>query len=219
MNQPTIIFEDREILVINKPAGLVVHEGNGQTVPTLTDWLSQHLPRSPLKHHRFGLVHRLDQDTSGVMVVAKTPDSFAYLSHLFRQRQISKEYLVLVHGRLTPKRGVINIPLGRDLVRRTRIAPGTKGRVAETRYEVISYPKGFTYLRAHPTTGRTHQIRVHFSSLGYPIAGDKTYGRPGSLSRQFLHAHKLSFIGLDGQRQTFTAPLPDELKTYLDGFK
>jgi len=219
MNKLNIIFEDNELLVINKPAGLVVHEGNGPVTSTLVDLLAHHLPKSSLKANRYGLLHRLDKDTSGIILIAKTRDNFNYLQTLFRQRQIHKEYLVLVHGHLTPKRGIIKIPLSRDLIKRTQIVPHASGKIAETSYAVTSYYKGFTYLRAQPATGRTHQIRVHFSSLGYPVVGDKTYGKPDSLPRQFLHAHKISFVGLLGKRQTFTAPLPDDLTHFLNGLK
>jgi len=211
-----IIFENYELLVINKPAGLVVHEGSGPAVTTLVDLLAHHLPKSPLKTEHYGLVHRLDKDTSGIVLVAKTKDNFTYLRTLFRQREIHKEYLVLVHGHLTPKRGIIKIPLSRDLVKRTQVVPRASGKISETGYEVIGYYRGFTYLRAQPTTGRTHQIRVHFSSLGYPVVGDKTYGKPDSLARQFLHSHKISFVDLLGKRQTFIAPLPDDLTQFLD---
>ena len=217
MKQPNIIYEDEQMLVVDKPAGLSVHEGSGQTEATLTDWLAKHLPRSPLKTEHYGLVHRLDKDTSGVLLVAKTRDSFTYLRNLFRLRQIHKEYLALLHGRLTPKRGVIQIPLGRDLVHRTRVSPSSSGKVAETRYEVIRYLPGLTYVRALPATGRTHQIRVHFSGLGYPLVGDKTYGRKDDLPRQFLHAHKVSFVDLQGHRRTFASPLPADLTHYLNG--
>lgn len=216
---PKIIFEDKDLLVLDKPAGLVVHEGHGQAGTTLVDWLKDYLPKSPLSHERFGLLHRLDQDTSGIILVAKTLDAFDYYKKLFAKHQIRKEYLVLVHGRLKPESGLIQIPLSRNLIRRTQFEPASNGRVAETEYQVEHYYRQMTYLKAWPTTGRTHQLRVHFSSLGYPIVGDKVYGKKDTLTRQFLHAHQISFMGLKGDKLKFTSPLPEDLKNYLNEIK
>jgi len=213
--EPKIIFEDASLLVLNKPAGLPVHSGHGQSEPTLVDWLKQHLPRSPLARERYGLLHRLDQYTSGLLLVAKTPAAFQYYKNLFKRHVIKKEYLVLVHGRLMPNRGIIRIPLARHLVKRTRFEPASTGRPAETEYQVEHYYRNFTYLKAWPKTGRTHQLRVHFGSLGHPVAGDKVYGKKDLLARQFLHAHSLNFIDQSGHSRTFTAPLPPDLKAFL----
>jgi len=213
--EPKIIHRDADLLVVDKPAGLVVHEGSGHTGATLTDWLKQTLPKSPLADQRFGLLHRLDKDTSGLLLVAKTPAAFAYYKHLFHQHQITKQYLVLVHGRLAPDRGVIRIPLSRNLVKRTQFEPATGGRAAETEYQVERHLGQFTYLRAWPKTGRTHQLRVHFASIGHPIVGDRVYGKADRLRRQFLHAHQLDFVDPIGQSRHFVSPLPDDLTHFL----
>ncbi|MFH0905222.1 MAG: RluA family pseudouridine synthase [bacterium] len=215
MLEPKVIFEDDALLVLNKPAGLVVHEGHGQTDPTVVDWLTQRFPKSSLKQEHYGLLHRLDKDTSGVLLVAKQPDTFEYLKRLFKRHAVHKEYLVLVHGKLMPRAGLINVPIARDLIRRTRFEPAASGRAAETRYEVVAHYSGFTYLKAYPTTGRTHQIRVHFASIGHPVAGDKTYGRTDALPRQFLHAHGLNFADWNGKTRHFISPLAPDLKQFL----
>ncbi|MFA5010277.1 MAG: RluA family pseudouridine synthase [Patescibacteria group bacterium] len=212
---PEIIFEDSDLLVLDKPAGLIVHEGHGQTDATLVDWLKTRYPKSPLSEERYGLLHRLDKDTSGLILVAKTLAAFKYYKKLFKQRAITKQYLALVHGRLTPTRGLIQIPLARGLVNRTRFEPATSGRSAETEYNVETYYPQFTYLSVWPKTGRTHQIRVHFASLGHPIVGDKVYGKPDAFTRQFLHAHRLDFIDQKGKNCKFISPLPADLDQFL----
>lgn len=214
--EPKIIFEDANLLVLDKPAGLVVHEGAGQTQPTLVDWLKRYLSRSPLARERFGLLHRLDKETSGLLLVAKTRPMFDYLKQLFKQRQIAKEYLVLVHGRLVPEKGLIQIPLSRHIARRTKFEPAASGRLAETAYQVKRYYPCCTYLSAYPKTGRTHQLRVHFSSLRHPVAGDKVYGKTDLAPRQFLHAHQISFTDQKGKLRKFISPLPPDLQKFLD---
>ncbi len=217
--EPKIIFEDSSLLVLDKPAGLVVHEGAGHTEPTLVDWIKKHLPHSPLAKERFGLLHRLDKDTSGVLLVAKTQPVFKYLKQLFKKHKITKEYLILVHGRLSPQKGSIQIPLSRHISKRTKFEPSLYGRIAETTYQVKKYYPHYTYLSAYPKTGRTHQLRVHFSSLGFPIIGDKTYGKPDSAPRQFLHAHQIFFVDKDGKIRKFTSPLAQDLDKFLNGIK
>ncbi len=217
--EPKIIFEDTNLLVLDKPAGLVVHEGAGHTGPTLVDWIKKHLPRSPLAQERFGLLHRLDKDTSGLLLVAKTKSTFEYLKQLFKKHEITKEYLVLVHGKLSPEKGSIQIPLSRHISKRTRFEPASGGRLAETIYQVKKYYSHYTYLSAYPKTGRTHQLRVHFSSLGFPVVGDKTYGKPDSAPRQFLHAHQISFTDKDGKIRKFTSPLAQDLDKFLHGIR
>lgn len=210
-----IIFEDKNLLVVNKPSGLVVHEGT-KTKITLVDLLARHLPASPLKHERYGLLHRLDKNTSGVLLVAKTKSTFNYLKNLFQKRQIEKEYLALVHGKLTPKKGIIRIPLARGLVQKTKFEPTETGKLAETKYEVIKYIGNYTYLKAYPKTGRTHQIRIHLASIGYPIVGDKVYGKKDVFDFQFLHAHRISFENSNGKEREFVAPLSVELRKILN---
>lgn len=218
INKLNIIFEDKNLLVIDKPAGLTVHEGT-KTKSTLVDLIAEHNPKSPLKDERYGLVHRLDKETSGVILVAKTIPNFEYLKQLFKDRKIAKEYLALVHGKITPKQGVIKIPLARGLVNKTKFEPSATGRIAETKYEVIEYKSGYTYLRAYPKTGRTHQIRIHFASLSYPVVGDKAYGKNDGFNNMFLHAHKVSFIDENGKQRQFVASLSKSLTIILDGIK
>ena len=217
--EPKIIFEDANLLVLDKPAGLVVHEGAGHHQFTLADWLKKHLPHSPLAEERFGLLHRLDKDTSGLLLVAKTKSTFEYLKELFKQHEIAKEYLVLVHGRLVPEKGLICIPLSRHISKRTKFEPATDGRLAETSYQVKHYYPRYTYLFAYPRTGRTHQLRVHFGSLGHPVAGDKVYGKTDSAPRQFLHAHQISFTDWKGKMRKFISPLPSDLSNFINGLK
>ena len=219
--QPTILTETDHWLAVDKPAGLVVHAATTHTGDTLVDWLIKR-ERTARSLPHAGLVHRLDKDTSGVLLVAKTPEMFAYFKSLFKGRKISKEYLALVVGRLSPRRGIIRIPITRDPIRRTQFGPAYSGKLSETKNEVISYYPAATYLRVWPTTGRTHQIRVHLAGLGHPIVGDTVYGTPHTRShvqptgRHFLHAHQLTFTTPDGQSRTVIAPLPPDLKRQLD---
>lgn len=217
-NKLNIIFEDRDLLVINKPAGLTVHEGT-KTKTTLVDLIAEHNPKSKLKDERHGLLHRLDKETSGVILVAKTKSTFDYLKSLFKDRKINKEYLALVHGKITPRKGIIKIPLARGITQKTKFEPSEIGKSAETKYEVIEYKAGYTYLKAYPKTGRTHQIRIHFSSLGHPVAGDKVYGKDDDVNNMFLHSHQISFIDANGKQQEFMAPLPKSLNAILDEIK
>jgi len=215
INKLDIIFEDKNLLVVNKPSGLVVHEGV-KTAETLVDLIAKHLPKSKLSNERYGLLHRLDKDTSGVLLVAKTKQSFDYLKNLFQTRKIEKEYLALVHGKITPRQGIINIPLARGLVEKTTFEPAATGKPAETKYRVIEYKNDFTYLKAYPKTGRTHQIRIHLASIGHPIVGDKIYGKKDGFDYQFLHAHRIVFTDSVGKKREFIAPLPVELRNILN---
>lgn len=218
--KPAIIFEDDNLLVLDKPAGLVVHEGVAVTEETLVDFVAQHLKSSPLKSDRWGLLHRLDKDTSGVILVAKTKLAFDFLKKTFQDRAVSKEYLVLLKGKITPKEGVIRIPLGRSATNRTSFAPKASGRIAETQYQTVENLGNLTYIKAYPKTGRTHQIRVHFAGIGHPVVGDTVYGKPEpGLSRHFLHAHQISFTDWVGEPRAYTSPLPDDLKDFLNGLK
>jgi len=217
-----ILYEDADVLVVNKPAGLVVHPGAGQSQGTLVNALLNYLPELALQEgERPGIVHRLDRDTSGLLLVAKHEEARQQLQGQFKRRQVKKVYLALVEGRLEPAQGVIEAPIGRDPARRKRMAVvSVGGRPARTAYQVRDHADPFTLLEAYPETGRTHQIRVHLAAIGHPVVGDRVYGgkkeRLG-LRRQFLHAWRLTFtLPGTGERATFSAPLPGDLTQALD---
>ncbi len=218
-----IVYEDEYLLVINKPAGLVVHPGPGHAGGTLVNALLAHRPdlaRADLDAQRPGIVHRLDRDTSGLLLVAAQREAQQALQAQFRAHTVDKIYLALLQGHLAPIDGAIEAPLGRDPQDRTRmkvVAEG--GRYARTEYHVREYLPESTYLEARPLTGRTHQLRVHFSSIGHPVVGDQVYGRrrePMNVPRQFLHAWRLGFVHpFTGDRLAFTAELPADLAAIL----
>lgn len=226
----SIVFEDDDLLVVNKPAGMVVHVGAGVTSGTLVNALLHHVRTlsSAGGELRPGIVHRLDKMTSGLVIVAKNDIAHRRLSDEFKLREVHKTYVLLVHGRVKNDAGEIRRTVGRDPVRRTRMKAGSlHPREALTRYQVIRRFTAFTLLEARPETGRTHQIRVHFASLGHPVVGDTTYGAPAmlrgdgrevpTLSRTFLHAAALEFPH-PRTRQTIRlqAPFPPELQEFLD---
>lgn len=229
-----IIYEDDLLVVVNKPAGLMVHPGAGTHGGTLANALAFHF--AELSNHagamRPGIVHRLDRDTSGLIVVAKTEAAHVALADQFRQREVFKSYAALVHGRVKDERGSINEPIGRDPRHRTRMSVIRRGgREALTLYRQRRLYERFTFLAVEIKTGRTHQIRVHLAWLKHPVVGDNVYGagRDASiqdarlralidkLGRQFLHAGELRFRHPQtGETLRFTAPLPPELSSFLD---
>ncbi|MFA5184695.1 MAG: RNA pseudouridine synthase [Patescibacteria group bacterium] len=246
---PEVVSETNDYLVINKPAGLAVHAGGNLTEPTLVDWLVAHYPKikrvgdDPI---RPGLVHRLDRDVSGLMVIAKSQASFASLKNQFKDREVNKEYIALVHGQLIPEEGAIDFPITRSrsghkmaalpagteelLLRRHprgrdqgNIESWLKSRAALTEFTVLKRFVNYSLLRVRIKTGRTHQIRVHFFALGYPLVGDSLYytkktkekNKKMSLGRVFLVADRLSFHDLAGQKQNFSLDLPTELAAAL----
>ncbi len=211
-----IVYEDDDMLVVDKPAGLLVHPTSHGNQATLVDFARQR--SADPDPTRPGIVHRLDKDTSGLIIIAKTAAAKTYLQRRFADRKVDKEYLVLVEGSLPRSRAEINLPIGAGVGLRRRVDPG--GRRALTHYEVIKrYPES-TYLQAHPASGRTHQLRVHFAAIGHAIVGDELYGRAEPrLGRQFLHAHKLAFTAPGGQWLELTSPLPQALKDYLDSLE
>ena len=225
----SIVYEDEDLLVVNKPAGMVVHVGAGMKSGTLVNALLHHIKTlsSAGGAGRPGIVHRLDKMTSGLVVVAKNDAAHRQLAGQFKSRAVRKTYVLLVHRQVSSAQGKISKPVGRDPVRRTRMrVGGLRPREAVTRYEVIRRLPNFTLLEAHPETGRTHQIRVHFASLGHPIVGDTTYGAPGKLHiggrevatlwRSFLHAGSLEFQHPRLRRAvSFSVPLPPELADFL----
>lgn len=221
-----VIYEDDDLLVICKQAGLVVHPSPGHNAHTLVNALLARCPdlSSFGDTTRPGLVHRLDRDTSGLMIIAKNSRTQQYLINQFKARSVSKGYLVLVKGKVTPGEGIIDAPLGRDPSNRKRMAVVNSSRQARTRYKVKEYLDGYTLLDVTTETGRTHQIRVHLSAIGYPVVGDAVYGVTSPyVGRQFVHAYRLGFcLPVNGQYREFTCELPPDLKkalTLLSGRK
>jgi 23S rRNA pseudouridine1911/1915/1917 synthase len=215
-----IVYEDDDLLVIDKPAGLTVHPAPGHPAHTLLNAILARFPHLAAVSDslRPGIVHRLDRDTSGVMVVAKNTLAQAKLIEQFRARSVAKAYLVLVKGKLTPESGVIEAPIGRDPRDRKRMAVVAKGREARTEYQVMKYIGDYTLLEVRPETGRTHQIRVHLAAIGYPVVGDKVYGvKSPFLSRQFIHASRLGFkLPSSGKYREFKSELPPDLAQALE---
>lgn len=234
-----ILYEDDNLLVIDKPAGLVVHPGTHGSH-------SEDSLVNAILHHckgrlggiggtlRPGIVHRLDKDTSGLLVVAKNDKAQRVLMEQFQSKQVVKIYYALLAGRLEPQKGVIDAPIGRSLQDRKKMAvvEGKSSKEALTKYEVVRYLGDYTYVKVYLLTGRTHQIRVHFAAIGFPLVGDQTYGRAKvnhrfeqhyGLQRQFLHAAHLSFSMPSGGRSAvttkkgeFESPLPSDLQRVLD---
>ncbi|MFC2002336.1 RluA family pseudouridine synthase [Chloroflexota bacterium] len=215
-----IIYEDDDLLAVDKPAGLTVHPAPGHPSHTLVNAILSHFPHLTdiSDSLRPGIVHRLDKDTSGVMLVAKNSAAQANLAEQFSTHSVIKAYLVLVKGHLTPESGIIEAPIGRDPSNRKRMAVVTKGREARTDYEVVKYIGSYTLLEVRPETGRTHQIRVHLSAISYPVVGDPVYGvKSAYLSRQFLHACRLGFkLPSTGEYLELESKLPTDLAQALE---
>jgi 23S rRNA pseudouridine1911/1915/1917 synthase len=214
-----IIYEDDDLLVVDKPAGLTVHPAPGHPGHTLVNAILAHYPHlvDIGDSLRPGIVHRLDKDTSGVMLVAKNRAAQAKLAEQFKAHSVSKSYLVLVKGKLTPENGIIEAAIGRDPQHRQRMAVVSRGREARTEYRVIRYIGNYSLLEITPETGRTHQIRVHLAAIGFPVVGDATYGvKSPHLPRQFLHASKIGFnLPLTGKYVEFESKLPPDLEQAL----
>ena len=221
-----IIHEDADLIVLNKPAGLVVHPAPGHATDTLVNALLHHCADLPGigGERRPGIVHRLDKDTSGVLVVAKTEQAMAHLVAQFSAHTVAKEYLALVWGTPRPAAGRIELPIGRHPVNRKKMAVTPRGRHAVTRYETLATGAQTALVRVCIETGRTHQIRVHLARLGHPVAGDTTYGRARhglpadwKIPRQLLHAHVLEIIHpRTGRPRVFTAPPPPDFRAARD---
>ena len=216
----SVVYEDEHLLLVDKPAGMAVHPGVGHPDSTLLNAiLGLHSDIGSVGgQSRPGLVHRLDKDTSGLMLVAKNDESHEHLSAQFKDRSVKKGYLALVVGHPEPAEAIIDAPVGRDPHDRKKMAIVDDGRSASTLYRTIQNFSGYSYIDVRPRTGRTHQIRVHFASIGHPVVGDVTYGQADPrLSRQFLHAAHLDFQHpATGERQVVDSLLPDELQTVLD---
>lgn len=238
--EPLIIFEDENFLVLNKPAGLLMHGDGVTTDPTVADWILRSYPMlkgvgepaiakngSPIV--RPGIVHRLDRETSGVVVVAKTQTAYEHLKQQFEERQISKEYRAVVHGNPRHDGGVIDAPIGKHAANfRVRTTKGATGAIrdAVTEYSVLERfaprhgaPDGYALLAVFPKTGRTHQIRVHLKSIGHTVVCDSLYAPhrqcEPEMGRLALHALKLSLADLSGEQRSFEAPIPPDMARFL----
>jgi 23S rRNA pseudouridine1911/1915/1917 synthase len=218
-----VVFENTDLAVIDKPAGLVVHPGAGNKEDTLANaLLTRFLGIEKVgEPHRPGIVHRLDEDTSGLIVIAKTQQAYEYLKQAFQDRNVEKEYLALVHGRVAKLHDMIDLPLIKDPNKqKMRIGQGStlSGKVALTEYRVLSAVDLYSLLKVKLHTGRTHQIRAHLSHIGHPIVGDAVYGTQDReiIDRQFLHAHRLKFQLMDGTWLELESELPSDLKQALE---
>jgi 23S rRNA pseudouridine1911/1915/1917 synthase len=214
-----IVHLDEHLAVVEKPAGLVVHPAPSHSGSTLVDELEEILGGGA-DPERPGIVHRLDKETSGLLVVARDDETHAALQEQVRRRKVERVYLALAEGRLTSRTGTIDAPIGRASRQRTRMAvSGAASRQARTHFEVLELLAHATYLEAKLETGRTHQIRAHFAAIGHPLLGDATYGgteKYGS-SRQFLHAHRLAFAHpAGGEAMSFRSELPSDLAAVLE---
>ena len=215
-----LVYQDSQIVVLDKPAGIPVHPGPGHPDRTIVNGLLALCPdiEGIGGDIRPGIVHRLDKDTSGLMMVAKTHAAHLALSQQIKTREVTKGYLALAVGEVKPPTGVIDLPIARDPRNRKRMAVVAGGREARTRYKVLENPPGHSLLEVSLETGRTHQIRVHLSYLGNPLLGDDVYGRRNPLlSRQFLHAHHLGFRHpVSGEELEFHSSLPAVLAEVLE---
>jgi len=236
-----IIYENKDVIVINKPAGLVVHPANYEITDTLVNGLLSYYPKIRSVGEdklRPGIVHRLDKDTSGTLVIAKNNKAFQYIKSQFKNRKVQKTYIALVHGKVTPKIAQIEKPIARNkfnplkmTVLKTQISNSSL-KYALTKYKVLQYINNYSLLEVYPKTGRMHQIRVHLSSIGHPVVGDEKYsskfkvperriygaGKSSKLrlDRQFLHASKLNIKLPDGTHAEFEAKLPKDLQNFLN---
>ncbi len=225
-----IVFQDKDFIVVDKPAGISVHAGIKTKEKTLTDLLVEKFPElkkvGEEPNLRPGIVHRLDKETSGVLVVVRNQKAFSYLKDLFKNRKVEKRYLTLVHGKLKDKEGRIEGEMGRSRrdFRKQSFVRGKikvrKGRYSLTYYRVLKEWDDYSLLEVFPKTGRMHQIRVHLHFLGHPIVGDTKYTfkkyKKQSYPRMFLHAKEIFLINREGKRRKFISSLPEEMKDFLN---
>ena len=232
-----VLYEDNETLVINKPVGLVVNRADTVSVPTVQDWIENRQGDSFFQYsdkvfrQRSGFCHRLDKETSGCLVIAKSPEALTYYLKLFKNRSLTKEYVALVHGRVEPDEGTVSLPLKRSLFDREKWQVHYGGKRAETSWSVINrfrydntehWKNSLSYLRLNLKTGRTHQIRVHLSFLGWPVFADDKYLNKELalrdrefLDHHFLHAERVVFTSFSGLEITVVAPLPLDCEVLL----
>jgi 23S rRNA pseudouridine1911/1915/1917 synthase len=218
-----ILYEDSDLLFIDKPSGMVVHPGAGNMEHTLVNALLFHTQDlSTLSPERPGIVHRLDKDTSGVMVVAKNNAAHLNLSKQFKKHSIERRYIALVEGKIEFDEGVVDVPIKRHAIDRKKMSVSfsDEAKEAYTSYKVLKRFSGYTALELFPQTGRTHQLRVHLSYLGHPVLGDMSYGRKKNFSRLALHAKDLGVTHPStGKFLKFSSPLPKEMKDAMPGVK
>jgi len=226
-----VLYEDDGVVVINKPAGLVVHADGKREEPTLTDWVEKNYPESkgvgePLTIsnfdviHRSGIVHRIDRETSGVMLVAKNQPAFLHFKKQFQDRAVNKIYHAFVYGKMKDDDGIIDRPIGRSKkdFRQWSAQRGARGtmREAVTHYKVMARGGGFSFVEVIPKTGRTHQIRVHFKAVNHPIVSDSLYAPKKEKGLEFerlaLHAYSIEFNSVDGKRIKVVAPYPEDFE-------
>lgn len=220
-----VVYSDPNVVVLDKQPGVVVHPGPGHSAGTMVDSLVVLFPEMhglPAPG-RPGIVHRLDKDTSGLMVAARTARALSELQRQMKERTIEKRYLALVDGNLPDDCGLIDLPIERDTLRRQRMAVQLEGKSSRTYFTVLERFGSYTYVEAKPVSGRTHQIRVHFAFIGHPVSGDRLYGSgrgPDGLARQALHATMLAFDSPStGERLVFNSPLPGDLERCLLGLR
>lgn len=218
-----VIYEDNDIIIVNKPKGMVVHPGNGNPDGTLANAILERCKGSLSGIGgiiRPGIVHRIDKDTSGLVIIAKNDNAHIKISKQIQERKVSKTYLALVRGEIKENEATINMPIGRSTKDRKKMAVTKNGKEAITHFKVLKRYKGFTFLEVKIETGRTHQIRVHLAQIGYPIVGDEVYSNgknPFNVKGQMLHASKLKFIHpTTNKNVTYVAPLPDYFKNILE---
>lgn len=223
-----VVYQDSDLIVVDKPAGVPTHPAPGHPDRTLVNGILALRPdlRREEGNVRPGIVHRLDKDTSGLIVVAISDRAHASLSEQLQRRTMVKKYLALVEGTITPATGLVDAPIARDPRNRQRMAVVSNGREARTRYRVLEHIAGYTLVELTLETGRTHQIRVHLSAIGYPIVGDPVYGKKSKRSadlgceRQFLHSYILGFNRpSDNQYVEFKSEVPPDLQEVLDRLK
>lgn len=234
----SIIYQDNDIVVINKPAGISVHKGVAEKGETIADWLVEKFSEvkavgelpvfGQADQLRPGIVHRLDKETSGVLAMARNQKAFEFLKSQFQNREVVKKYVALVEGELKNEKGVISLPIGKSAndFRKKSSFSNAKGdlREAITEYKTLENFSDYTLVDVYPKTGRTHQIRVHFKAMGNPIVCDSLYGGkrmtcPFGLTRHFLHANFLEFVAPSGARLKIEADLPEDLEKVLKGLR
>lgn len=208
-----VIYEDEDCVVINKPLGVLTHsKGEFNPEATVATWLENRT--KGMEGERAGIVHRLDRATSGVMICAKTPEALKWLQKQFSDRKVKKTYIAVVKGKLTEQEAVIDMPIERNPRKPQTFRVGVNGKPSVTNYKVLDYGNGHSLLELRPTTGRTHQLRVHLNKLGHPILGDELYDGPKA-DRLYLHAEKLEITLPDKERKTFSTPVPPNFKELL----